>query len=85
MMKGKGGIHMVTFALLIIGGLNWLAVGILNWDISALVGGMGSPIAKIIYILVGLSAIYELAMHKESCKCCEGMGKSSMGTDTMAK
>jgi len=77
-MKGHGGIHMVTWILVIIGGLNWLLVGLLNWDIGELFGGMEMTISKIIYVLVGLSAIYELAMHKKICKECEGMG-SSMG------
>ena len=63
---------MVTFILLVVGGLNWLLFGLLGWDIGALVGGMDSMLAKIIYILVGLSAIYELVTHKSSCKQCGG-------------
>ena len=62
--------HMIAFILLIVGGLNWLAVGLFNWDISALLGGMDSAVSKIIYVLVGLSAIYEVATHKKNCKCC---------------
>ena len=65
-------LHMVTFILLVVGGLNWLLFGLLGWDIGALVGGMDSMLAKIIYILVGLSAIYELVTHKSSCKQCGG-------------
>jgi uncharacterized membrane protein YuzA (DUF378 family) len=67
-------LHMVTFILLVIGGLNWLLVGVFDWDISALVGGMSSLIAKIIYILIGLSAIYEIATHKGRCKDCASGG-----------
>ncbi len=63
-------VHMVTFILLVVGGLNWLLYGLLGWEIGSLVGGMDSSIAKIIYILVGLSAIYELATHKKTCKEC---------------
>jgi uncharacterized membrane protein YuzA (DUF378 family) len=46
--------------LLIIGGLNWLLVGLVGWDISMLFGGMESAIARVIYILVGLAALYDL-------------------------
>ncbi len=46
--------------LLIIGGLNWLLVGIFSWDIGSIFGGMDAIISRIIYILVGLSAIYKL-------------------------
>lgn len=65
---------MVTFILLVVGGLNWLLFGLLGWDIGTLLGGMDSMLAKIIYILVGLSAIYELVTHKSSCKMCGGSG-----------
>ncbi len=62
-------VHMVAFILLIVGGLNWLLVGI--WEID-LVNQIfkDSIIAKIIYILVGLSAVYELLTHKRNCKDC---------------
>lgn len=67
-------IHMVTFLLLVVGGINWLLFGLLGWEVGSLVGGMNSVVAKAIYILVGLSAIYELIMHKKSCKECGGSG-----------
>lgn len=67
-------VHMVTFTLLVIGGLNWLAVGLFNWDIGTLFGGMDQVVSRIIYLLVGLSAIYEVAMHKVHCKMCGSMG-----------
>lgn len=63
-------LHMVTFILLVIGGLNWLVFSIFNWDIGMIFGGQGALISKIIYILVGLSAIAELISHKQSCKYC---------------
>jgi uncharacterized membrane protein YuzA (DUF378 family) len=72
-MKGNKTIHLITFILLVVGGLNWLLFGLLGWDIGALVGGMGSIVARVIYVLVGLSAIYELATHKSNCRrCSEG-------------
>jgi uncharacterized protein len=43
--------------LLIVGGLNWLLVGLLNWDIGQIFGGQDQVISRIIYILVGISAI----------------------------
>jgi len=63
-------LHAVAFILLVIGGLNWLLVGLLNWDIGQLFGGMDAPISKVIYVLVGLAAIYEVATHKKNCKAC---------------
>ncbi len=65
------GLHMVTFILLVIGGLNWLLVGLFSWDIGSLLGGMGSGISRTIYVLVGISAIIEVIIHKKVCKMCE--------------
>lgn len=61
---------MVTFILLVIGGVNWLLFALLGWEVGSLVGGMDSMIAKAIYVLVGLSAIYEVVTHKSGCKMC---------------
>jgi uncharacterized protein len=68
-------LHKIAFLLLIVGGLNWLLVGIFGWDISRLWGDMGSMISRIIYVLVGLAALVELFTHKKCCKMC-GAGKS---------
>jgi hypothetical protein len=61
---------MVTFLLLVVGGLNWLLFAVMGWDISHFLGGMDSMIARAIYVLVGLSAIFELVTHKSKCKDC---------------
>lgn len=61
---------MIAFILLVVGGLNWLLVGIFGWDVGQLFGGMENIISRIIYVLVGLSAIYLLFTHKSDCKAC---------------
>jgi len=84
MMSGTGmdKLHMVTFILLAIGGLNWGLWALTGYDIgSYLPGGMSGTVAKTVYILVGLSAVYEIVVHKKNCKACErmkGMGGSGM-------
>lgn len=70
------GIHTLAFILLVVGGLNWLLVGLFNWDIGSLLGGMDSWISRIVYILVGIAAIVEIATHKNTCKTC-GVGGES--------
>lgn len=64
-------LHKVTFILLVIGGLNWGVWALSGWDISALLGGMDSTLAKLVFILVGLSAIAEVAAHTKSCRYCK--------------
>jgi len=63
-------LHMITFMLLIIGGLNWLLVGAFGWDVGMIFGGQTAMISRIIYILVGLSAVVQLFSHKKDCKTC---------------
>ena len=72
--------HAIAWILVIIGGLNWLLVGLFGWDISQLFGGMDTSIARLIYVLVGLAAIYELATHKNDCKQCGTTSPMSGGT-----
>jgi uncharacterized membrane protein YuzA (DUF378 family) len=61
-------LHMIAWILVIIGGLNWLITGLhSSWNLANYVG---MTVAQIIYILVGLSALYELFTHKANCKMC---------------
>ena len=67
-------LHKIAFLLLAVGGLNWLLVGVFGWEIGSLFGGMDAIISRIIYILVGLSALVELFSHKKNCKECVASG-----------
>ncbi len=71
-------IHMVTFVLLVVGGLNWLLVGLFGFDlvmtIASYLGSLGPMIAKVVYVAVGVSAVYELVMHKSDCRTCSPGG-----------
>jgi uncharacterized membrane protein YuzA (DUF378 family) len=55
-MKALSGISL---ALLIVGGLNWGLVGVFNFDLVASVFGAGSTLSRIVYTLVGLSAVWQ--------------------------
>lgn len=59
-MKKFGLVDWVAFILVIVGGLNWGLVGLFNFDFVAVLFGHTAIIAKAIYILVGLSALYLL-------------------------
>ncbi len=63
-------LHMLTFILVAIGGLNWLAVGLFKWEIADLFNGQSDPIARAIYTVVGLATIAEIVMHKKKCREC---------------
>lgn len=57
-MKNLNTLDWIALILVIIGGLNWGLVGILNIDLVKTIFGSIDIIARIIYVLVGLSAIY---------------------------
>ena len=60
---------MVTFILLVVGGLNW-GLTALGYNVVSMVLGEGSSLATLVYLLVGLSAIVELVSHKKDCRSC---------------
>ena len=57
-------IDVIVAILLIIGGLNWGLVGIFSFDLVAAIFGAMSALSRIIYILVGLSALYQALLWK---------------------
>lgn len=69
-------LHVIAFVLLVIGGLNWLLVGLSGWDVGQLFGGQAALVSKAIYVLVGLAALWEVFGHKKNCKVC---GAPSIG------
>ena len=49
----------IALTLLVIGGINWGSIGIFQFDIVAFIcGGQTGIISRIIYVMVGLSAIW---------------------------
>jgi uncharacterized membrane protein YuzA (DUF378 family) len=53
-------LNLVTLILVIVGGVNWGLVGLFNFDLVAAILGSGSLLSRIVYILVGVSAVWQL-------------------------
>lgn len=53
-------INTLTLVLLIVGGLNWGLVGLFGFDLVAAIFGEMSMLSRVVYSLVGLSAIWQL-------------------------
>ena len=53
-------LNKLTLLLLIVGGLNWGLVGLLDFDLVAALFGDMSPLSRVVYSLVGLSALFQL-------------------------
>lgn len=52
---------IITYALVVVGALNWGLIGFFQFDLIAAIFGTLSIVTRIIYALVGVSAIYMLA------------------------
>ncbi len=57
-MRQLNGWDWTALIILIIGGLNWGLVGFFSFDLVGAIFGYMSALSRIIYALVGLSAIY---------------------------
>ncbi|MNR49274.1 hypothetical protein D3C85_1686260 [compost metagenome] len=52
-------LDVVALVLLIVGGLNWLLVGLFKYDlVAAIFGGADSGMSRLVYVIVGLCALY---------------------------
>ncbi|PUA29907.1 MAG: hypothetical protein B0W54_05015 [Cellvibrio sp. 79] len=50
-------VDWIAMTLLIVGGINWGLIGLFNVDLVAELFGVMSPVSRIVYVLVGLSAL----------------------------
>ncbi len=69
--------HKVAAALVWVGAINWGLVGVFKYNLVASLFGAGSSVERVIYIIVGVSALFMLLMCKCS-GCCQG-GACGMG------
>ena len=58
-------LYNLALTLVIIGALNWLLIGLFEFDLVASIFGEMSAFSKIIYTLVGLSGIISFGIYKE--------------------
>ena len=57
--------------LVIVGGINWGLIGLLNFNLVAAIFGSIPVLEKLIYILVGISAIYSITLLRKLGGACE--------------
>ncbi|MBV8097471.1 MAG: DUF378 domain-containing protein [Acetobacteraceae bacterium] len=53
-------VNLIAQALLVIGGLNWGLVGLFRWDLVAALFGDGSILSRLVYVVVGACALWQL-------------------------
>ena len=54
-------LNFVTLALIIVGAVNWGLVGLFQFDlVAAIFGGQDAVLARLVYIVVGISGLYQI-------------------------
>lgn len=66
-----GALDWIALVLLIVGGLNWGLVGLFDFDLVAALFGEMSALSRVVYILVGLSAIYAIVLGRKMCRTAD--------------
>ncbi|MBP6044823.1 MAG: DUF378 domain-containing protein [Microgenomates group bacterium] len=63
-------LHMVSFLLMVVGAVTWGTVALFQFNVVDMVFGVGSQLGMVVYVLVGVSGLYQMATHKGDCKVC---------------
>lgn len=72
-------VHMIAFALTVVGALNWGLVGLgwlvgnADWNVVHMILGSSMQLEAIVYVLVGLSAVLLALGHGKDCRACSSM------------
>ncbi len=56
--------NAIALTLIIIGGINWGLVGLLDFNLVAAIFGTDTLITNLIYILVGIAALYSIILFR---------------------
>ena len=56
-------LYNIALTLVIVGALNWLLIGLFDFDLVATLFGTMSVLSRIIYSLVGLSGIISIGLY----------------------
>lgn len=54
--------NFITLILIIIGGINWGLIGLFQFNLVDFIFGADSILSRIIYILVGISALWSIGL-----------------------
>jgi len=81
-------LHMIAWVLVMIGGINWLLIGIggfvgSDWNVVHLILGSWPALEWLVYVIVGVATVYEIVNHKRNCAACAVTKTISVPASTM--
>lgn len=57
-MKNLSTIDWIALVLLLVGGLNWGLVGVLDFNLVTAIFGEGSLLSRVVFAVVGIATLY---------------------------
>ena len=58
--KSMSAMDWIAMTLLFVGGINWGLIGLFNFNLVAFIFGEMTSVSRLVYVLVGLSALYSI-------------------------
>lgn len=58
-------LYYIALTLVIIGAINWLLIGLFNFDLVATIFGAMSVMSRIIYVLVGIAGLISIGLYSK--------------------
>ena len=65
-------LHISAVTLVLVGALNWGLIGLFGFNLVSAIFGGWPGVERLIYVLVGLAAVWKILAHKKYCKMCSG-------------
>ncbi len=62
-MRTYSALYWIALILTVIGGLVWGIIGLINLNVIESAFGAGSIVTRVIYVIVGLAALYLIAVN----------------------
>jgi uncharacterized membrane protein YuzA (DUF378 family) len=62
---------MLTYLLVVVGALNWGLIAFFGFNLVGAIFGAGTYLERVIYAVVGISAVVQLVTHYGECKTCQ--------------
>ncbi|MEX1026987.1 MAG: DUF378 domain-containing protein [Candidatus Paceibacterota bacterium] len=77
-------VDWIAVVLTVVGGVNWGLVGAFEMNVvDAVTGGEGNTIARVVYVVVGLAALYLIYTVSKACSRPKRSGASVGGEQAM--
>jgi uncharacterized membrane protein YuzA (DUF378 family) len=65
-------VNVIALVLILIGGLNWGLVGFFDYNLVDAIFGEGSGVARVVYAVVGVAALYKVVVAVGSRAAAQG-------------